>query len=126
MIVTSSPSRIQVMPSEMTTSQCHRLQGRRSILAGMLVLTGFTADPTLLLTAFIASRLLFSEGGLLLCNSSCKSMARPNTISRIDGYILFSICDSLRNTTVSTWMMLLESALLSPLGQGMHLDRAHG
>src|SRR5438270_7272925 len=60
-IVTSSPSRIQVMPSEMTTSQCHRLQGRRSILVGMFVLTGFTSGPTLLLIVFIAPRLLYSS-----------------------------------------------------------------
>src|SRR5256885_7847819 len=49
------------MPSEMTTSQCHRLQGRRSILVGMFVLTGFTSGPTLLLIVFIAPRLLYSS-----------------------------------------------------------------
>src|SRR5712691_7460888 len=59
-MVTSSPSRIQVMPSAMTTSQCHRLQGRRSILAGIVVLTAFVLDSLLLLTAFIVSQLLCS------------------------------------------------------------------
>src|SRR5436305_7926717 len=69
-IVTSSPSRIQVMPSEMITTQCHLLQGRRSILLGMLVLTALAiitlvSDPTLLLIVFIVSR--------LLCSSPCCS-----------------------------------------------------
>ena len=37
LIVTSSPSRIHTVPSEMTMSQCQRLHGSRSSLAGMLV-----------------------------------------------------------------------------------------
>src|SRR4051812_16173591 len=37
MSVTSSPSMIQVIPRAVTTSQCHRLQGKRSIRAGTLV-----------------------------------------------------------------------------------------
>src|SRR5947199_2153010 len=100
-MVTSSPSRIQVMPREMTTSQCHLLQGRRSSLAGMLVLTAFTPDPTtLLLIAFIAPRLLCSSPycsdypGLFAhvsewgCQSVVqKNVAHPETICRIDGSI---------------------------------------
>src|SRR4051794_9526312 len=38
-IVTSKPSRIHVIPSAMTTSQCHRLQGSRSSRRGMSVRT---------------------------------------------------------------------------------------
>src|SRR4051812_42062507 len=38
-IVTSSPSRIQTVPRPKTTSQCQPLHGRRSIRAGMRVLT---------------------------------------------------------------------------------------
>ena len=51
------------MPSEMITSQCHRLQGRRSILWGMFVLlAAFPLDSTaLLLITFIASKLLCSS-----------------------------------------------------------------
>ena len=37
--VTSSPSRIQVIPSATITIQCHRLHGSRSSRAGMSVLT---------------------------------------------------------------------------------------
>jgi hypothetical protein len=37
--VSSRPSRIQVMPSAMTTSQCHRLHGSRSMRAGTSVRT---------------------------------------------------------------------------------------
>src|SRR5437764_7415716 len=59
-MVTSRPSRIHVMPSETTTSQCHRLQGRRSNLAGILVLTAFALSPMLLFIAFIAPSLLCS------------------------------------------------------------------
>ena len=36
-MVTSRPSRIQTVPSPMTTSQCHLDQGNRSMPAGMLV-----------------------------------------------------------------------------------------
>ncbi|MCE3224669.1 MAG: hypothetical protein K0S58_2849 [Nitrospira sp.] len=36
---TSSPSRIQVTPRAVTTSQCQRDQGRRSIRCGILVVT---------------------------------------------------------------------------------------
>ena len=36
-MVTSSPSRIHTVPSPMTTSQCHRAHGNRSIRAGMSV-----------------------------------------------------------------------------------------
>src|ERR687894_375209 len=48
--VTSSPSRIQVIPNAMTTSQCHRAHGNRSILAGTRLSTvplAPPADPTL-------------------------------------------------------------------------------
>ena len=48
--VTSSPSRIQVIPNAMTTSQCHRAHGNRSILAGTrlsTVLYALPPDPTL-------------------------------------------------------------------------------
>src|SRR3954468_21515247 len=38
-IVTSSPSRIQTVPSPTMTSQCQLLQGSRSMRAGILVLT---------------------------------------------------------------------------------------
>ena len=51
--VTSNPSMIQVIPSAMTTFQCHGPQGSRSILAGMSVLIGaavpeevFIASPS--------------------------------------------------------------------------------
>jgi hypothetical protein len=37
--VTSNPSRIQVMPSPVTTSQCQRLQGSRSRRRGIIVST---------------------------------------------------------------------------------------
>jgi hypothetical protein len=37
---TSSPSRIHVTPRAVTTSQCHRDQGKRSIRCGILVLMG--------------------------------------------------------------------------------------
>src|ERR687890_1373468 len=47
-IVTSSPSRIQVTPRAKTTSQCHRLHGNRSILAGILVSTAWVAASPLL------------------------------------------------------------------------------
>src|ERR1700738_148040 len=59
-MVTSRPSRTQVRQSKMTPSQCHRLQGRRSILAGIVVLTAFVLDLLLLLTASIVSQLLCS------------------------------------------------------------------
>src|SRR5829696_7423524 len=38
-MVTSSPSRIQVIPSAAITSQCQRAHGRRSILVGMRLST---------------------------------------------------------------------------------------
>jgi hypothetical protein len=38
-IVTSKPSRIQVMPSPVTTSQCQRLHGSRSSRRGIIVST---------------------------------------------------------------------------------------
>src|ERR1700736_5554751 len=38
-IVTSSPSRIHVIPSPMTTIQCHRAHGSRSSRNGMSVVT---------------------------------------------------------------------------------------
>src|ERR671914_1917384 len=47
-IVTSSPSRIQVTPRAKTTSQCHRLHGNRSSLAGILVSTAWVAASPLL------------------------------------------------------------------------------
>src|ERR687889_2940924 len=47
-IVTSSPSRTQVMPKAKTTSQCHRLHGNRSSLAGILVSTAWVAASPLL------------------------------------------------------------------------------
>ena len=39
-IVTSSPSMIQVIPSAVITRQCHRLHGNRSMRAGMFVRNG--------------------------------------------------------------------------------------
>src|SRR5918998_4563685 len=47
-IVTSRPSRIQVIPRAITTSQCHRAHGNRSILAGILVSTAWVAASPLL------------------------------------------------------------------------------
>src|SRR5437763_13873698 len=98
-IVTSSPSRIQVMPSEMITTQCHLLQGRRSILLGMLLLTALAIitqvpDPALLLVVFRVSRLLCSSPScsdhayVLAHFSDCwvlqsllqQNVASPNTI----------------------------------------------
>src|SRR5579875_287865 len=44
-MLTSRPSRTQVMPSETTTIQCQRVQGSRSSRAGMLVsTTSFRTD----------------------------------------------------------------------------------
>src|SRR5918997_3687328 len=43
--VTSSPSRIQVIPNAMTTNQCHRAHGNRSILAGTRLSTVPLAPP---------------------------------------------------------------------------------
>ena len=47
--VTSKPSRIQVIPRPMTTSQCQRLQGSRSSRFGMFVLTALPVAPPHLL-----------------------------------------------------------------------------
>src|SRR4029077_12974504 len=46
--VTSSPSRTQVIPSAITTNQCHRLHGNRSRRAGMSLSTsaGLAIVPT--------------------------------------------------------------------------------
>ena len=57
-IVTSSPSRIQVMPRAKTTSQCHLAHGNRSILAGMRLSTACVAVPPLLTPRLLSARSL--------------------------------------------------------------------
>lgn len=49
--VTSSPSRIQTVPSPMTIIQCHRDQGSRSSRAGILVVTVLCPAAPISLTA---------------------------------------------------------------------------
>ena len=44
-MVTSSPSRIHTVPSPITTSQCQRDQGSRSIRAGMSVVIVPVSTP---------------------------------------------------------------------------------
>jgi len=44
--VTSKPSRIQVIPSPTTTSQCQRLHGSRSSRRGIMVSTASPVAPS--------------------------------------------------------------------------------
>ena len=44
--VTSKPSRIHVMPSPATISQCHRLHGSRSRRLGIIVSTTLPVEPS--------------------------------------------------------------------------------
>ena len=46
-MVTSSPSRIQTVPRPMTTIQCHRAHGSRSIRAGMSVVMVPVSTPAM-------------------------------------------------------------------------------
>src|SRR3954449_7215936 len=84
--VTSSPSRIHVTPSAITTSQCQRLHGSRSRRAGMFVLTvspvppvtPTVAAPALTSSPFCACRFRQNnDGAALFVTPVRRQSARP-------------------------------------------------
>src|SRR5215213_11980043 len=89
-IVTSSPSRTQVTPSAMTTSQCHRLHGNRSILAGILVSTAWVAASPLL-----TPRLLSVLADVIPQNNvPGLRYERPHALPILPVYTHFVLCGS--------------------------------
>src|SRR5215207_3812655 len=89
-IVTSSPSRTQVTPRAKTTSQCHRLHGHRSILAGILVSTAWVAA-----TPLLTPRLLSVHPDVLPQNSMFPvSDTTAQALPVLPVYTRFVVCGS--------------------------------
>ena len=76
---TSSPSSTHVMPSAVTTSQCHRDQGSRSIRCGMSVVMGALGAADM--SNRIIDRTWYDEraaGALSTTSESSHAGAYPN------------------------------------------------